>query len=142
MTGKTSRYAVDLAVDGYIHARPGVVCRALTETTFWQAVDPELALRCYHDRGEEGMRWYVSLPGTGMTGTAEVWLEPFRDGTLPHLFLRCDQKPAGWRARRRARRLVRRAERRLRAALFVTKDRLEVRSGPSATPSSGARDRA
>lgn len=117
---------LDFSVDGYVHARPALVVPALTAPDLWRVIEPGLSLRTYHDRGEEGMRWYVSGAAVGMTGTAELWVEPWRDGTVTHLFLRCILRPPTLRARLRARRIRRTAERRLRMALFAQKDRLEA----------------
>lgn len=114
---------VDVAGEVYVAAaRPRVAAR-LRDPAFWLACWPDLDLTVYHDRGEEGLRWYV---GGALVGTAEVWLEPFRGAVVVHVYLRAD--PAVAPARRRAvRRLAERYGRALHRALFAMKDEREGR---------------
>lgn len=112
---------VDLADDSFIRAAPAVVRREMS-SDFWRSCWPDLAFELYHDRGDEGARWYVS---GALTGVAEVWLEPYRDATLVHVYLRGDpERPL--RSRRRAVRLTRRYALALKRAGFELKDRLEA----------------
>ncbi|MGH3745701.1 MAG: hypothetical protein ACRDTP_12645, partial [Mycobacteriales bacterium] len=48
---------------------------------------PDLELTVFQDRGLDGQRWTVT---GALVGTAEIWLQPFADGTVLHVFLRCD----------------------------------------------------
>lgn len=84
---------------------------------------PDLELTSYHDRGVEGMRWYVA---GDLVGTAEVWLEPFRTGTIVHVYLRGDpdRPPA---SPRKAVRLRKGYVVDLKRMLFDVKDELEGR---------------
>ncbi|MGF1646007.1 MAG: polyketide cyclase / dehydrase and lipid transport [Kineosporiaceae bacterium] len=62
---------------------------------------PGLGLDMVVDRGDEGVLWRAAAldPGGGRwAGTAEVWLQPWHDGTVVHLYVRLD--PAGGPAAR------------------------------------------
>ncbi|MEQ7123355.1 phosphotransferase [Actinopolymorpha sp. B11F2] len=116
---------VDIADDSYVVASPGAIAARLKDPAFWQSCWPDVALRSYHDRDAEGMRWYAA---GAVVGTAELWLEPWRDGTLVHVFLRGDP-PSRWSARRLER--LRRAHAlALKAALFAVKDEMEADRDP------------
>jgi hypothetical protein len=57
---------------------------------------PGLGLEPVLDRGEEGVLWRAVArdpAGVPWSGTAEVWLEPWHDGTVVHVYVRLD--PAG-----------------------------------------------
>jgi hypothetical protein len=112
---------VDLADDSFVVGTPAVVSARLRDPGFWHGCWPGVRLTAYHDRGVEGMRWYVS---GALAGTAELWLEPYRDGTLVHVFLRAD--PARRLSARRLDRFRRRCATSLKAALFAVKDEVEA----------------
>lgn len=78
---------IDLADDTFIVAAPQDVADWLKDPRMWRQCWPDLALTCYHDRDAEGARWHVQ---GALVGTAEAWLEPFRDGVIVHVFLRGD----------------------------------------------------
>ena len=114
---------VDLADDTFVVAPAEELAARLAGPAFWRTCWPAIELSPYHDRGAEGMRWYA---GGALVGTAELWLEPYRDGTVVHVFLRAD--PArGTPPPRRLARLRREYAVSLKAALFALKD--EVESG-------------
>ena len=95
-------------------AAPPVVRRELCDEQTWARWLPGLALQCYDDRGDLGKRWRCS----GLfVGTAEVWLEQWRDGTQVHVYLRGTDVPA-----RQQRILVRTLKRQV----FAVKDGLEA----------------
>jgi hypothetical protein len=75
----------DLADDTFVAAAPAVVARAVTDPARWRLWWPDLTLTVSRDRGRQGVQWQV---GGGLTGTAEIWLEPFGDGTVVHFYLR------------------------------------------------------
>lgn len=113
---------VDLADDTFVVAEPARLVRRLTAAEFWRACWPSVRLDPYHDRGAEGMRWYVRGE---FTGTAELWLEPYRDGTVVHVFLRAD--PArGQLAGRRLARVRREFAVAAKSAMFALKDEVEA----------------
>ncbi|MGH3490926.1 MAG: phosphotransferase family protein [Actinopolymorphaceae bacterium] len=119
---------VDIADDSYVVAAPSAVAATLRDPAFWRSCWPGVGLTSYHDRGAEGMRWYA---GGAVVGTAELWLEPWRDGTLVHVFLRGDPPVA--LPERRLETLRRDHVRALKAALFVVKDQLEADRAPGTT---------
>lgn len=123
---------VDLADDSFVVASPTTVAARLRDPEFWRSCWPDVDLTVYHDRGVEGLRWYTT--GT-LVGTAELWLEPYQEGTLVHVFLRAD--PAGPMSSRRLTRLRHRYAHALKAAVFALKDELEA-GRPAGTP--GASD--
>jgi aminoglycoside phosphotransferase (APT) family kinase protein len=126
---------VDIADDSYVVASPDAVATRLKDQEFWRACWPDVALTSYHDRGAEGMRWYAR---GAVVGTAELWLEPFHDGTLVHVFLRGD--PPSQSSARRLERLRRGYVLALKEALFAVKDDLEADRDPgSRRPDRAAR---
>ena len=112
---------VDLADDSFVVAPPAAVAERLRDPAFWRECWPGVELTAYHDRGAEGLRWYAA---GALVGTAELWLEPFRDGTVVHVFLRAD--PAPDRTGRPLDRLRRRYATALKSALFAVKDDMEA----------------
>ncbi len=133
--------AVDLADDTFVVADPERLARRLTTSRFWRTCWPSVRLEPYHDRGVEGMRWYVRGE---FIGTAELWLEPYRDGTVVHVFLRAD--PArGPLPERRLTRVRRELAVAVKSAMFAVKDEVEADRavgvgrqplpGPAAAPS-------
>ncbi|GAB3418994.1 hypothetical protein GCM10027569_45290 [Flindersiella endophytica] len=115
---------VDLADDSFVAAPPAVVAPSIAAAAFWRSCWPGLELTAHHDRGIEGVRWYVR---GALTGTAEVWLEPYweGDGTLVHVFLRADPDDGRRRSAAQVQRLNRRYAVDLKRSLFVLKDQVE-----------------
>ena len=81
---------VDLIDETYLVVDRDVLAAGVHEPARWRAWWPDLTLTVFMDRGVDGIRW--SVTGTWV-GSAELWLEPFGDGVLLHLYLRLD--PAG-----------------------------------------------
>jgi hypothetical protein len=115
-----------LAVD-----RPSVaaiVAQSGRWATWWPDLRPDLT----RDRGPQGCQWVL----TGrIGGTAEIYLEPWHDGTLVHLFLRLDL-PGPARPGRLERALRRRALA-WKATITRLKDELEAGRAPG-TPARAA----
>lgn len=97
---------VDLVDETYVVAPQHRLAPVFADPRTWSAWWPDLTLEVAEDRGLKGMRWRVTGP---LAGTGEVWLEPYRDGTVVHLYLRLDPVAARdtGRARRAADRLRR-----------------------------------
>lgn len=83
--------------DMFVGADPRVVAQAVAQPARWQQWWPDLTLELSRDRGVKGCQWLVT---GSMTGTAEIWLEPWDDGTIVHLIQRLE--PFGAPARARA----------------------------------------
>jgi hypothetical protein len=75
----------DLADDTFVAAAPAAVARLVADPRRWSLWWPDLGLTVARDRGRDGIQWTVS---GALTGTAEIWLEPFGDGTVLHFYLR------------------------------------------------------
>jgi hypothetical protein len=117
----------DLADDTFIAVSPSVVARAVHNPARWRRWWPGLALTVTVDRGLEGVHWDVSR---ALRGTAEIWLEPYGDGTVVHFYLR-----AALSDRARAQRT-----REWKRAVHALKDELEGDRPPGtpATPQAGS----
>lgn len=79
--------AIDLVDDTFVVAAPELVAGVVADPRRWAGWWPDLRLTVTRDRGRKGQQWRVDGP---LTGTAEIWLEPWGDGVLVHHFLRCD----------------------------------------------------
>jgi hypothetical protein len=109
---------VDLADETFVLAPPAVLAPLVHDPGLWRAWWPQLRLTVARDRGERGLCWTVS---GALQGTAEIWLEPCRGGTVLHVYLRAD--PA--RAERRRRRLDHRYTVALKCQVWALKDWVE-----------------
>ena len=83
---------VDLADESFVVADPAVLGRVVADPAAWRRWWPDLVLRPHEERGAQGVRWVVS---GSLVGTAEVWLEPVRDGAVAHFFLKADPAEDG-----------------------------------------------
>ena len=86
----------DLADDTFVAAPPAAVARSIADPARWCLWWPDLSLTVTRNRGSQGLQWTVS---GGLSGTAEVWLEPFGDGTVVHFYLRAGLDDRGRTAR-------------------------------------------
>jgi hypothetical protein len=137
-SGSKSAYggpAVDIADESFVVAPPAEVAAWFADRRVWREWWPDLELSVVHDRGVKGIRWSVAGP---LNGSAEIWLEPWHDGTIVHWFLRAD--PTGRNAARSAARAGRTQRTYVidyKRRLHRLKDRLE-RDRPVGAPGSGA----
>lgn len=81
------RPAVDIADETFIVAAPAVLAAQFSDVRLWREWWPDLDLTVVRDRGVKGIRWSVA---GALTGSAEIWLEPWHDGTIVHWFVRAD----------------------------------------------------
>lgn len=86
----------ELSDDTFIAVDRAVVAAAVADPGRWALWWPDLSLRVSRDRGVKGQQW--TLTGA-RTGTAEIYLEPWQDGTVLHLFLRLRFEPGTTGAR-------------------------------------------
>lgn len=87
--------AIDIMDDSFVVADPAVLAGRFADAALWREWWPDLDLAVVRDRGRKGIRWAVS---GALTGSAEIWLEPWLDGVIVHWYLRAD--PATGRVRR------------------------------------------
>lgn len=93
--------ALDITDENLIVAPVADVRAVLCDESWWQARIPGAYLQCIDDRDELGKRWAVRGE---LTGSAEVWLEPWADAVVVHVFWqvdRSDGRPLSLRSRRR-----------------------------------------
>ncbi|HEU4543610.1 MAG TPA: polyketide cyclase / dehydrase and lipid transport [Jiangellaceae bacterium] len=79
--------AIDIIDESFVVADSAEVADRFADPVLWREWWPELTLTIARDRGSKGIRWTVA---GAMTGSAEIWLEPWRDGVIVHWFLRAD----------------------------------------------------
>jgi hypothetical protein len=108
---------VDLVDETFVAAAPARVAAAVRDPARWREWWPDLRLGVFQDRGDAGVRWNVR---GALTGSMEVWLEPYGDGVIVHHYVRCDL-PAERGAARERRRRQRHAKR----VFWSLKDELE-----------------
>ena len=116
----------------FLAAAPAVVAPLLADGSGRRECWPDLDFRLTRDRGAKGCQWSVS---GAATGTAEVWLEPWQDGTIVHLYLRLRVVPSRWPGRR-GRKRPGAVERELAWKRWITglKDRLDADRAPGCPP--------
>lgn len=86
---------MELSDETFIAVDRPSVAAMVSDPRRWAQWWPDLELEVQRDRGDKGQQWVL----TGrVAGTAEVYLEPWHDGTVVHLFLRLEL-PIGGRAR-------------------------------------------
>jgi hypothetical protein len=120
--------AIDIVDSTWFAARPAVVAAQVAEPANWRRWWPTLALEVDEWRNEKGVRWLVPSVdgvGAGLTGSAEVWLEPMFEGVVAHFFLRLNPPPARPLSRRRANRIADHYRRRTKQAFWAIADQLD-----------------
>jgi hypothetical protein len=122
----SAQTAVHVLDDTFVAAAPAVVAAAVAQSRRWSQWWPDLTLETSKDRGLKGRKWRV----VGQrAGTAEIWLEPWRDGTVVHLFLRLDPSGSKVDARGAERERVRRVLA-WKRTVHALKDELEAGRAP------------
>ena len=76
-----------VADETFIVAAPSVVARVVADPDSWRRWWPDLEPTVTRDRGSKGVRWVVR---GAVSGSMEIWLEPFSDGVVLHYFLWVD----------------------------------------------------
>jgi hypothetical protein len=120
--------AIDIVDSTWFAARQATVAALVAEPANWRRWWPELALEVDEWRNEKGVRWLVPSVtgvGRGLTGSAEVWLEPMFEGVVVHFFLRLDPPRGGRLARRRSERIAHAYRRRTKQAFWALADQLD-----------------
>ena len=124
------RPSLDVSDDSFLRLAPGRIAPLLGSRHFLRHAMPSLCLTRPQDRGAEGRRWQARAgrPGRRWDGTAEVWLEPWHDGTLVHLYVRLEPRRARGAPPRRARRLQDRLRRTWKRAVRSLEERTDGRT--------------
>lgn len=86
---------IDVMDDSFVVADRQRLAARLADPALWRRWWPDLHLTVVEDRGQEGVRWSVA---GALIGSAEIWLEDWRDGVLVHWFLRADPVSRTWRS--------------------------------------------
>ena len=113
---------LDLVDETFVVADPARVAAAVRDPGRWRRWWPDLRLGVFQDRGDAGVRWNVR---GALTGSMEVWLEPYGDGVIVHHYMRCDVSGTRPRSPAAAARLRRRRERHAKRVFWALKDELE-----------------
>lgn len=87
VAGGNGEPAIDIVDETLVVAPPHKVREVLCDERWWEVVVPGVRMTCIDDRGRLGKRWAVA--GT-LRGSAEVWLEPWTDAVIVHVFLQAD----------------------------------------------------
>lgn len=123
---------IDIVDSTWFPARPAAVAAVVAEPANWRRWWPGLQLRVDELRGEKGVRWFVHSVAAGrsgscggLTGTAEVWLEPMFEGVVGHFFLRLDPAPGEQLDRRLRERVTREYRLRTKEAFWTLADQFD-----------------
>jgi hypothetical protein len=132
--GHAGSVHVELGDETFIAVDRGSVAAVVGDPRRWAGWWPDLELELLRDRGDKGRQWVL----TGrVTGTAEIYLESWHDGTVVHLFLRLEL-PAGPPARPADReRAVHRRTLDWKRTIHQLKDELEAGREPGTTAQVG-----
>jgi hypothetical protein len=112
---------LDLVDETFVVAEPARVAAVVRDPARWAQWWPDLRLGVFEDRGDAGVRWNVR---GSLTGSMEVWLEPYGDGVIVHHYVRCDP-PGGPLPPAAAARQRRRRQRHAKRVFWALKDELE-----------------
>jgi hypothetical protein len=118
-------HSVDLVDETFIAAPGEIAARVVADPERWLAWWPKRRLEVFMDRGIKGQRW--SIAGD-LVGSAEIWLEAYRDGVVLHYYLRADPPDAvpGSVPARRADRIRRREALSWKEQVWALKAELEA----------------
>jgi hypothetical protein len=78
---------LELSDETFVAAAPAIVAAAVADPERWPQWWPDLRLSLTRDRGVKGCQWALS---GAVGGTAEIYLEPWADGSVVHLFFRME----------------------------------------------------
>lgn len=81
---------LQISDDTFIALDPAGVAAVVADPGRWARWWPDLVLELTRDRGPKGCQWVLRGP---IAGTAEIYLEPWQDGTVLHLYLRLRVPP-------------------------------------------------
>ncbi|MDT7580403.1 MAG: hypothetical protein QOK35_1667 [Pseudonocardiales bacterium] len=119
--------AIEVVDSTWIAAPAATVAAIIAEPGNWRRWWPGLELEVTELRAVKGVRWAVpSVAGhPGLSGSAEVWLEPLAEGVVAHFFLRLDAAAGRVASRRSAERVAHEYRLRTKTAFWALADRLD-----------------
>lgn len=88
---------MDIADETFVVTDRAALATRFADPAVWRSWWPDLEMSVDEDRGDAGIRWHVH---GRLSGTAEIWLEPWCDGVIVHWFVRA-RLASGDRARLR-----------------------------------------
>lgn len=113
---------LDLIIDTYVHSRPDVVAERIADRAWRHQFWSQWIVVVVEERGLEGVRWKLDDPHA--TGSTEIWIQPYRDRSLLHTYVRVDRVGRPW-PRWMAAVMQRRVRADLSRKLWTLKDELE-----------------
>jgi hypothetical protein len=121
---------VHLVDDTWIDAPPESVSAEVGHSANWPVWWPYLRLTVTRDRGLKGIQ-FTAEPGPAggwpaLSGTVEIWLEPFKAGVILHHYLRLAPAGGGELPARVARRVSQQAGWHAKQVFWRLKDELEA----------------
>ena len=119
--------AIDVVDSTWIAAPAATVAAVVAEPGNWRRWWPGLELQVTEWRAVKGVRWAVpSVAGhAGLSGSAEIWLEPMAEGVVAHFFLRLDPAPGRVASRRLVERVTGEYRRRTKTVFWALADQLD-----------------
>jgi hypothetical protein len=115
---------VELSDETFIAVDRSTVAAVVGDSRRWSEWWPDLDLELRRDRADKGRQWVLT---GAVAGTAEIYLEPWHDGTVVHLFLRLELPAAAGSDPVRA---VHRRTLRWKQTIHRLKDELEAGRAP------------
>lgn len=117
-------HSVDLVDETFIAVSVQALAPVVADPARWRSWWPERRLEVFMDRGPKGQRWAVA---GDLVGSAEIWLEAYRDGVVLHYYLRADPvSDGGQPSRREVDRIRRREALAWKASVWELKRQLEA----------------
>lgn len=80
-------HVVDLVDETFLAVPNELLADVVADEQRWRQWWPNRRLEVFMDRGLKGQRWAVA---GDLVGSAEIWLEEYRDGVIVHYYLRAD----------------------------------------------------
>ena len=118
---------LDIVDETFVVAEPARLAAVVRDPARWRGWWPDLRLGVFQDRGDAGVRWNVH---GALTGSMEVWLEPYGDGVIVHHYVRCDPGDGRTLSAGPAARELRRRQRHAKRIFWALKDELECGRRP------------
>ncbi len=116
---------VDIVDETFVAVPPVVLAAVIADPRNQHNWWPHLTLTTLRDRGALGCEWLIDGQ---LTGTMEIWLEPFWGGAILHHYVRARPGPGAPRG------IAARHRLRWKAAMMRLKDLMESRESSGRSP--------